>query len=425
MARWVPLITLLCTPLVWATEPPPPNPDQPVNYVAWLNEKYGQGIEQNAADVYEKAVAAFVEDEDLLDLAVKPDPQRWTESEREKLQDYIDRNAEALRHYAQAARLPKCYFTLSGGSGAILEVMLPHLRPLRGLAKLTAGRARLRLLDGDLDRALQDVATLMRAGRHLQEQPILIHMLVGVATSALAYEKVLFEVPRLTPGSVDYIDVVKKLRGADKPPRRPTRQLEIEMLMLWDAAQRFLKDTDGDGRFDRMDMDGWRVPVDPPLTLDEIVRESREYFARCRDAFVPGYEASRQRFEGIDEMLRAQKGKTLLGILAPSFAKVAEIQRGLIATRNAYRVTFMLHAYHAKHDKWPDDLEAALPGKNIKAALDPFANKLFRYALRDGEPFLYSVGVNGVDDGGEIVRKDGKPTWGKTGDYVFWPRSGR
>jgi hypothetical protein len=85
------------------------------------------------------------------------------------------------------------------------------------------------------------------------------------------------------------------------------------------------------------------------------------------------------------------------------------------------RLVLGLHAYRAKHGQWPADLIDVLTGKSARLNIDPYSNKPFVYMLRDGEPFLYSVSANGVDDGGEIFRRDGKPGWGETGDWVFWP----
>jgi len=42
--------------------------------------------------------------------------------------------------------------------------------------------------------------------------------------------------------------------------------------------------------------------------------------------------------------------------------------------------------------------------------------------LKDGQPLLYSVGENGVDNGGEAFLTDGRPASGPTGDFILWPR---
>ncbi|MCK4342934.1 MAG: hypothetical protein KAY37_14570 [Phycisphaerae bacterium] len=425
MSRWITLVGLLWVPIVTAADPPLPNPDNPVDYIQWANEEYGKGITENAADVYQEAIAAFELDKELLNLGFEPNPPKWSAEQRDRLHGYVDRNAKALKRYAQAARIPKCYFVITPSeSGAMMDLQSPvYWGPLRSLAKLTIGRARLRLSEGDLDGAVEDAATLLRVSRHLQTQPGIMAYMLGVAIGQLAYDSVLLEIPRVTAKPVDYNEVMRALKSADRPPRRFTRQLEVELVILWDCAQRFLRDADGDGRYESASFRGDQKHVfGQPQTLDEIVRESRDYFASLKDVFVADYQKSKTRLDAIERKMAAQKGKTLTAMMAPSFRRVAELQRRFVAGRNAYRVVFHLHAYQAEHGRWPKELKEALPDRTARKLNDPFANKPFRYQLKDGQPFLYSVSINGVDDGGELCRTDdGKPKWGDTGDFVFWP----
>ena len=425
MSRWITLVGLLWVPIVTAADPPLPNPDDPVDYIQWANEEYGKGITENAADVYQEAIAAFELDKELLNLGFEANPREWSAEQRDRLRGYVNRNTKALNRYAQAARIPECYFVITPSeSGAMMDLLSPaYLGPLRSLAKLTIGRARLRLSEGDLDGAVEDAATLLRVSMHLQAQPAVIQYMLGVAIGKLAYDSVLLEVPRVTAKPVDYNEIMRALKSADRPPQRPTRQLEVELVILWDCAQRFLRDADGDGRYESASYgDGQELIFEQPQTLDEIVRESRKYYASLKGVFVADYQKSKTRLDAIERKMAAQKGKTLTAMMAPSFRKVAELQRMFVANRSAYRVVFLLHAYQAKHERWPKKLKEALPNKAARKLNDPFANKPFRYQLKDGRPFLYSVSINGVDDGGELCRTDdSEPKWGDTGDFVFWP----
>lgn len=423
MSRWFALAGLLGVATALGDGPPAPNPQEPVNYVRWLNEEYGKDIGVNAADVYLKAVDALFPDEELLRQLGQTDARSWTSDQRALLRSHLDAHEECLKQLAAAARTDDCFFQLKSDEGQLFAVMLPELRPLRTLSKMTAARARLRLLEGDTEGAISDVATLLRFSRHMQAQHSTIQYLVGIAVGALAYD-VLLDVPLLASGPVKYEQVFRWLEGADKAPRRPLRALEAEELTAWDIAQRILHDTDGDGLFDTMDniiAGRGTLPLDPPQAFPAVVAQITAHYDRVREVFVPSYKEARERCERIDREMQA-KPQTLLGIFAPSMTRVAINQRKLITERQAFRVVFHLHAYHARHGRWPADLKAALPRKSARAAIDPFSNRPFCYRLDDGQPLLYSVGENGQDDGGEICRKNGKVKWGPTGDYVFWPR---
>ena len=65
------------------------------------------------------------------------------------------------------------------------------------------------------------------------------------------------------------------------------------------------------------------------------------------------------------------------------------------------RLVFLLEAYSRQHGNYPETLDAL--GDDLP--LDPFSGKPFRYAAKPSEDYmpgflLYSVGQNGIDDGG-------------------------
>ena len=65
-----------------------------------------------------------------------------------------------------------------------------------------------------------------------------------------------------------------------------------------------------------------------------------------------------------------------------------------------------LRLYCMKHGAYPDSLDALVPEFLDKLPLDPFSGKPYVYR-RDGSGFVvYSVGHNGVDDGGVEVTGD-------------------
>ena len=426
MLRLILLIGLLCVPIVQAADPPPPNPDRPVNYVKWVNEKYGQGITENAADKYMQAVAAFQPDDELKDFVRRTDPKKWTSAKRQRLQSWIEKNAASLDSFAAAARMSQCFIRFDPKSESLVEVMLPETAAIRDLGVLTATRARLCLLKGDIDGATEDIVTLMRAGRHMQGQPFLIQYLVGLAVGAQGYQ-VLLDVPWLAHGPIDFDRIHLKLKGVDRAPRRATRQFECEKITAWDMAQRFVHDTDGDGSYDTITMPAdfgmganSTSPINPQQ-FDVIIAEIDRYFEQVNNIFVTDYQESRKHAEDLNRQAINMKG-TVIGILSPSLTRTAVLVRIVIARRNAYRVIFYLHDYHAQHDRWPQNLAYALPSVTARKLNDPFSGKPFGYRIQDGEPLLYTVGENGVDDRGEIFRKNGRASWGKTGDYVFWPR---
>ena len=81
-----------------------------------------------------------------------------------------------------------------------------------------------------------------------------------------------------------------------------------------------------------------------------------------------------------------------------AFKKVEQVEtmRALVITAIA------LKRYTLRHGQPPDDLGKLVPEFLAKPARDPVDGKPLRYRVAaDGSSSLYSVGENGVDDGGD------------------------
>ncbi|MCE9527123.1 MAG: hypothetical protein K8R36_13840 [Planctomycetales bacterium] len=64
-------------------------------------------------------------------------------------------------------------------------------------------------------------------------------------------------------------------------------------------------------------------------------------------------------------------------------------------------IDLALRTYHAEHGNFPPKMESLVPKYLSQVPLDPFVEKPFIYRLRDGGEFvLYSVGGDGVNNGG-------------------------
>jgi hypothetical protein len=84
-----------------------------------------------------------------------------------------------------------------------------------------------------------------------------------------------------------------------------------------------------------------------------------------------------------------------LAVWTLASAMVAEVGKRMVIAAIA------LKRYQLKHGKYPSDLNALAPEFLLAVPLDPVDGKPLRYRLNaDGTFILYSIGSNGVDDGG-------------------------
>lgn len=333
----------------------------------------------------------------------------------------MEKNEECLKRFARASRTDQCYWAAKAESG-LTDAFFPTLKPVRGIARAASARARLRLAAGDHFTALGDIDALLRCANHLAAQPSVIQYLGGLALRALVDDLLLLA--STLPDAPNPQMVLSRLQRIDGSYPKPIFLLGEQPLALG-YAQGCLRDQDGDGRFDRMVIppneampEGLDMPQQPPMTLREIVDDVRGASDAWRDVWTDDYEKARalnQRLMGQD----SDKEPTTIAQMYADWWGVNQLDRAARASRNGVRLVLALHAYRQSHGDWPPSLDAGIPKELAEFRLDPFSGKDLVYRLENGQPLLYSVSRDSVDDGG--ARPANGKRWADDGDAVFWP----
>jgi hypothetical protein len=94
----------------------------------------------------------------------------------------------------------------------------------------------------------------------------------------------------------------------------------------------------------------------------------------------------------------------LTRILVPATEKISEACHRKTANVRALLVLVAVERYRLKKGGWPGKLEELKPGLLAALPLDPYDGKPLRYARRADGVTVYSVGPDGIDDGGKIDR---------------------
>ena len=63
--------------------------------------------------------------------------------------------------------------------------------------------------------------------------------------------------------------------------------------------------------------------------------------------------------------------------------------------------------YRLKHGRWPKSLDDLADFGFAKTPVDPFDGQPLRYLIEADGVIIYSVGKNGIDDGGDTHRREG------------------
>ena len=158
------------------------------------------------------------------------------------------------------------------------------------------------------------------------------------------------------------------------------------------------------------------------------------WYLRCQQAILTGARLAEKNYAFLPAFKLINQNLTEIGPAEPEFwvgencdpekdtsiikkCATAEIMRQLIVTAIA------LKRHQLRHGKYPAELAALVPEFLPAVPLDFMDGKPLRYRpLPDGQFLLYSVGMDGEDNGGDATPPKDKerPNWFDGRDWV-WP----
>lgn len=410
---------------------PQPNPREPVDYVAWINET--AGWDESAAVPLLKAAAdghvAYQGDDELLTRAFDGDPTALSAPE---IANWIDANRNAIDNLTAAGFHDYGGMPMKSEGGDLLGVLLPNLAPWRQVAKAAVLDGQRLVQQGDFEAGIDRFVGTLAAGGRIGHGPTLIENLVGVATSALATEELLDAYAADANGQIAYQDVANRLETDVVGPRAVAETFQFERAFIMDVIQSGYEFDAATGthvvtaesaeRVARTLAMGSEQAPDTFSTgailrksgFDEVNRQANEFYDEMTRAARLPYADGKPLFNAIESRISDPAFKNqnpLLAALVPSLSRSVNLTTRARTNRQAAQVVTRLRAYRQATGAYPDDLASL--GFD---ATDPFSGQPLRYR-REGDDFvLYSTGPNGTDDGG---RHD--PKW-DDGDFQFWPR---
>jgi hypothetical protein len=420
------------------------------NYVAeWNTASLSVPEVERAWPVYREAFLA--ETEACPDFGPKDwsaGGARWGE-----VIAYVTDNAPALERYRQAASRPDFGAVLSAVSDAEVEERLgwrtspgsaepnapeipyfmavhtPQFGVLREAGRLLTLDARVAAAAGDSDRVLRDIEAALDSVGHGFQMRMLIGDLSGLAVANLTLD-VMGGLLHDHAGLFSDSQLLRLSHRLAALGGRGDMQVDLasEYAMFEDVLQRFYTD---DGHGDGLptadafqlvgsttNMFSWSIGgqaakiAAPAFSVviagrHEIEGKFRELLARNEaEARVPLW--ARGASEVDQEIVRLSasplsKLRYLVIVLFFSSYSSASVQSEYPRqTRDATLVAMALELYRRRTGTWPASLDELTPQFLPQVPPDRYDGKPIKYRLVDGEPLLYSIGVNRVDDGGRL-----------------------
>ena len=383
----------------------------------------------------------------------------WTREEFPQLARWVDAHADVLEEVHKACLRPKAYAPIVADADEyppLVGVLLPHVQSLRAVARILVSRAMLRLGEGDIEGAWQDLLDMQRLARHSEQGFTLIEALVGyairmigqqpmahwLAHSGLSAEELearwtvlepLLKPTHLTR-AIDserlmYVDTVIAVMAGRVNSRAMVALIEPNTVLaspddalaqaigqLGSARDMAMKlmmlggDINETLRYGNRMYDDLVAAMQPESHLERAARlkvldqriEKDSQITRDTGALVKAYLFSSRKD------LQTMPGRVLTGLLMPAISAVENAYTRTDALARVMEVCFRVQQQVARLNEVPVSLEE-LEFAAAAQPIDPFSGEPVRITADSRGLLIYSVGRNGQDDGGKTYG-DGKDT---------------
>ena len=473
---WVPVASQArpaVPPLAWpklpgavAERPSWIKPSAPVDVASFFDEP---PRDQNAATLY---LDAFLEFDDGMASCFSPDEgarrAAIARRRKERIEQFdrawrldpssVDRAAlDALLEdcevgflkLKQAQRRPRCVFR----TGLGLETLLPHVEAAREVARAWVLRAHRRLEQGEVDRAIDDFEASLRLARDLQPRGHLTTQLAGISIESLAEHDILPPILREPGLRVEQADrLLTILRGHSSAAHDPfVEGYRAEYVGIGQTihayVDRLVREEKLGGSRARNVLRSLLTssPALPIESIPEALKfyEELEVAVDAQLSKTTPRDFAESSYRSYDEFHRAILGlvklpllerieairqlppKMLAGrhplllFLSPDGASFLKASGRAEALRGIMKCLVALRRWELAGRGEPTDLEAVVKAAGMeKVPVDPFRREggPLRMVVVEGAPVVYSIGLDGIDDGGILDAKLGNEP---RGDYLF------
>lgn len=362
----------------------------------------------------------------------------WTEDQFPELAKWLQDNQKMLEIIHEASLRDQWYYPVfdqkdkDGKPVPLIAMLLPHVQKMRGLARAFLIRANLHLANNEPEKAWDDLQTCHRLGRLTARGPTLIDFLVGVAMNSMAShaELRLLSDTKLTEKQIDrFLDDLTRL----KPMPQVAANVNITERMLFNDCVSLIRD----GHLSISELEGLtseeKGPFEQPflralVDWGVVLKKGNEAYDELVAALeIQDVDKRRTRLVEIDQKWKEIRSKfdassilkdyvktgsasavasdrmadVMISILMPALRAVDTAQLRCLQTNQNLLLAFQLQKFKARTGSYPDSLEALETALSITVPQDLCTNAPLHYSKTDTGYLLYSVGTNGIDEGGK------------------------
>jgi len=386
----------------------------------------------------------------------------WTAEEHPDIARWAERRSPVLDLFGVAVRKPNFVnWRPRPEFGSAFMVLLPDVQANRDFARDLRVRVTERLGKGDVDGAWYDVMSMFYLSRkHYLHDPIYVTNLVGIAVEGQGWEaaKIIMQNGKPTPEQLErFAKDLESLQG------KPSVFSEYEHRSGYTAMQLIQNDRNafhevfdygqkkksitnletfflylfGGLNFHRYVIPRYitSLPIDRNIAGKRITKLLQtEQHKSGSLAWNVSSIGTKKHLKDFDRhfweksqqlnscwsfwrvpLIRTRSELIADYIVCLLYPAVLSAQNSLDranAQLTLLRIAVALERYKAAHEKYPAVLDDLVPKYLEEIPLDPFTGRLtlvYKPEAKDGKPFvLYSLGANGIDDGGDTSKDDRK-----------------
>ena len=355
----------------------------------------------------------------------------WTRKELPLAAEWVDANERAFELLHQAAVAPHFYTsspTLANSEQeTLVEILLPGLQGKRTAVRALNRRSMMLLGEGQLEESWEDLNACYRLGRHVENGITLIHLFIGYAVENMANECVyqllesedldaelarnilseylsLTEMPEMLNVFAEYerlyvLDTMSHLQHMGREAFIEFDLPYIPFCVDWNVGM-----VDANALYDLI---GAAAKAPRGLTRDRALQKVQDRFGLIDNSV----SISNMRANNIATMFGRDKRSLLIGreimqSLLPSFGSMDNAEKKHLTQRSLTQLAIALKVYQIEQGDYPESLDKLVPDILPKLPVDSYQLKPYVYRKTEDGYLLYSVGANGLDDGGSNVEQN-------------------
>jgi hypothetical protein len=318
---------------------------------------------------------------------------------------------EATAALAQARKLkdfPQGRYAVAWSEDAV-STPLPHLQRVRQLANVLAADAELRAHDKDLDGALESCLANLNGARSIGDEPTYISALVRVAIRAITLGRLEQVLSQGEPSEAAMAATQKAWE----------REEQFPLLFAASRGERAFSDRailalqNGKVSSTKLAGGGPGSGLTGKASIDRVINYFRigslpnnraALLELHHDIIAAARLPEMERKERFDKIrVESVKLPWLARLLFPAADKVAQAMSRSDAQMRTMIAALAAERYRKAHGRWPESLAALVPQYLREVPLDPFDGKPLRLRRLSDGLVIYSVGLDGQDNGGTLA----------------------